>query len=105
MVDITREILEIIANYKGVSVDEVTPQKSFEELGIDSLDAIDIVYEIEEKYGIDVPQESFDLSKAQTVGDVMQIVESVMAGDIPSNGATDAAETAGSPAAEEPAAD
>ena len=67
--DQSREIIEIIANYKGLSIDEVTPARTFEDLGIDSLDAIDIVYEVEEKYGIDVPQDALDLNTAQTVAD------------------------------------
>jgi acyl carrier protein len=78
--DMTSEILEIIAAYKGLNPAEVTPERTFEELGIDSLDAIDIVYEIEEKYGIDVPQDALDLNTSQKVADVLAVVEKVRAG-------------------------
>jgi acyl carrier protein len=77
--DINREIIEIIANYKGLSVDDVAPEKTFEELGIDSLDAIDIIYEIEEKYNLEVPQDALDLNTAQRVADIMAVIEKVRA--------------------------
>ena len=73
--DVTGDILQIIADYKGLSVGEVKPDQSFEDLGIDSLDAIDIIYEIEDKYGIDIPQEALDLQNTKTVGDVMAVVQ------------------------------
>lgn len=75
--DISREIFEIIANYKGLKVEDVTPDKTFEELGIDSLDAIDIIYEIEEKYSLEVPQDALDLNTAQRVSDIMAVIDKV----------------------------
>jgi acyl carrier protein len=88
--DQSREIIEIIANYKGLSADEVTPERTFEDLGIDSLDAIDIVYEVEEKYGIDVPQDALDLNTAQTVADLLKVVEKVRANGAAPDAPTDA---------------
>ncbi len=72
---LAQDILQIIANYKGIAVADVKLEQSFEELGIDSLDAIDIIYEIEDKYGIDIPQEAIDLQNTKTIADVMAVVE------------------------------
>jgi acyl carrier protein len=79
--DVYHDIQQIIAEHKGVSLAEVTPEKSFEELDIDSLDAIDIIYQVEDKYGIDVPQDAIDLENTKTVGDVLDLVERVIAGN------------------------
>ncbi|MBI2297782.1 MAG: acyl carrier protein [Armatimonadetes bacterium] len=77
--DLVADVLQIIAEYKGLDVTEVTPERSFQELGIDSLDAIDIIYEIEDRFGIDVPQDALDLQKAKTVGDVVALVTKLAA--------------------------
>lgn len=75
--DINGEIIGIIAGYKELDASTVTPESTFEELGIDSLDAIDIVYEIEEKFGVQVPQDALDLNTAQRVSDILAVVEQV----------------------------
>ena len=73
--DLAGDVLKIIADYKGLSVGDVTPEKTFESLGIDSLEAIDILYEVEDKFGVDIPSEALDLESTKTVGDLMQVVE------------------------------
>lgn len=75
--DINGEIIGIIAGYKELDPGTVTPESTFEELGIDSLDAIDIVYEIEEKFGVQVPQDALDLNTAQRVSDILAVVQKV----------------------------
>lgn len=77
--DVAAELCGIIANYKSLDVAEVTPDKTFEELQIDSLDAIDIIYEIEDKYGIDIPTEDLDLQNTKTINDVLALVARHMA--------------------------
>jgi len=73
--DVAQEILTIIATYKGLDLSDVTPDKSFEQLEIDSLDAIDIVYEIEDRFGIEIPTESIDLQNTSKVADMLAVVE------------------------------
>ena len=76
--DVAQEIVRIIADYKDLEAEEVTPERSFEDLGIDSLDATDIIFEIEDKLDIDIPQDSLDLETMQTIGDILATVERVM---------------------------
>lgn len=75
--DIKSEIMQIIANYKELDPATVTPESTFEELGIDSLDAIDIIYEIEEKFGVTIPQDGLDLNTAKSVSDILAVVDRV----------------------------
>ncbi len=72
--DLAGDVLQIIADYKGLDVADVTPDKSFEALGIDSLEAIDILYEVEDKFGVDIPSEALDLESTKTVGDLMAVI-------------------------------
>ena len=77
--DVAQEILTIIAEYKSLEVSEVTPEKSFEQLEIDSLDAIDIIYEIEDKFGIEIPTDSLDLQNTNKVADMLAVVQAHVA--------------------------
>jgi acyl carrier protein len=74
-----QEIVKVIAEYKDLDPSEITAERSFEDLGIDSLDAIDILYEVEDKFKIDVPQEALDFETMRTVGDILSVVETVLA--------------------------
>jgi acyl carrier protein len=55
----------------------VTPETTFEELNIDSLDKINISFEVEEAYEIAIPDES--LGSLKTVGDVIEGVRKLVA--------------------------
>ncbi len=77
--DVAQEILTIIATYKGIAVGDVTPDKSFEQLEIDSLDAIDIIYELEDRFGIEIPTDSIDLQNTNKVSDMLAVVEAHLA--------------------------
>ena len=68
------ELQEIIAEKLGLSAEEVQPEKSLkDDLKADSLDLFDLVTELEEKYGIEIPTE--DLDTLVTVQDVIDYIE------------------------------
>jgi len=50
-------IVEILCRYIGEDVDaeKVTLDANLEELGIDSMDVVEIIFDIEETFDIDVP--------------------------------------------------
>jgi len=67
---------EIRGHLKRESLDlEVSTQ--LDELGIDSLGAITILYELEDKLNVEVPNEAFD--SLQTVGDILTQLEQLIA--------------------------
>merc|ERR1719159_1315950 len=56
--DIMAKLTPIIAEQLGVEVDKVTPKASFtEDLGADSLDAVELIMAIEEAFEIEIPDE------------------------------------------------
>jgi acyl carrier protein len=69
MRDIASRCIDIIAKSKGVPADTITLASTFEELNIDSLDKINISFEVEEAFNIDIPDEA--LGTIKTVGDMV----------------------------------
>ncbi|MFP6858807.1 MAG: acyl carrier protein [Roseibacillus sp.] len=68
------KIKEIIVEQLGVNADQVTREaKLIEDLGADSLDAVELVMAIEEEFGIEVPDEKAE--KLQAVGDIIDYIE------------------------------
>jgi len=73
MNDIQVRIIELIAKTKSVPASSIGPETSFEELQIDSLDKINLSFDVEEMFSIQIPDES--LNSLKTVGDVVRGVE------------------------------
>ena len=51
-----KELQELISAYKGAPV-EVNAGTTFDELGFDSLDQVDLVMQVEEKFGITLSED------------------------------------------------
>lgn len=63
-----------IAEQLNVDPSEVVESASFEDdLGADSLDLFELVMNLEDEYGIEIPTE--DLEGLKTVGDVMEYLK------------------------------
>lgn len=75
--DIQGRLFEVIAKVLRIPVESVTVEKSFEELKIDSLEAINIVFEVEEEFGITVPDDQ--LAALHSIRDVVEGVEKLVA--------------------------
>ena len=74
--NIQEKVTEIIVEQLGVSADQVKPEsKMIEDLGADSLDAVELVMAVEEEFDIEVPDE--EAEKLASVGDIIAHVEKV----------------------------
>ena len=72
--NIEAKVKEIIVEQLGVNADQVTREaKMIEDLGADSLDAVELVMAIEEEFGIEVPDE--EAEKLTSVGEITDYVE------------------------------
>lgn len=68
------KIKAILAEQLDVEEDVITPESLIvEDLGADSLDAIDIVMSVEDEFGIEVPDEIVE--KMESVNDIISFVE------------------------------
>lgn len=74
MAESLEKVTEIIVDRLGVNADQVKPEaKLIEDLGADSLDAVELVMAIEEEFGIDVPDE--EAEKLTSVGEILSYIE------------------------------
>jgi len=78
--------IDIIAKSKGIPPDTISLASTFEELNIDSLDKINISFEVEEAFNIDIPDEA--LGTIRTVGDMVDGVTKLRSAASPSAIAT-----------------
>ncbi len=79
MADVKKEVLEIIAAKTSLDVAVLEPAALLADLNIASLDVVEIVFALEEKFDIQIP---FNANKAKTefatVGDVVRAVEALV---------------------------
>ena len=68
------EVKEVIVEQLNVSPEEVKPDAKFvEDLGADSLDVVEMIMALEEKFEIEIPDS--EAEKIQTVQDVVDYIE------------------------------
>lgn len=77
MDDVTTRIIALIAKQKSIAADSITPESTFDELQVDSLDKINLTFEVEDIFAIEIPDDS--LNSLRTVGDVVTGVNSLLA--------------------------
>jgi acyl carrier protein len=70
--DPTQKVIEIIMREQHLEPGKVTLDSTFAELGIDSLDGVNILFAVEEEFKIDIPD-----SVAQNMRSVRQVVDSL----------------------------
>ncbi|PUD75139.1 acyl carrier protein [Helicobacter pylori] len=68
------DIQAVIAEQLNVDTTQVTPEAEFvKDLGADSLDVVELIMALEEKFGIEIPDEQAE--KIVNVGDVVKYIE------------------------------
>ena len=70
MDSVATQVIALIAKSKQLDPAEITPATTFDELNIDSLDKINLSFEVEELFTIAIPDDS--LNSLRTVGDVIE---------------------------------
>ena len=65
-------IAEVIAERTGCEVSAIKPESTFTELGIDSLDTVELLMNLEDKLGIEIKLDQV----ISTVGDLDQFIQS-----------------------------
>ena len=69
------KVAQILADYKDLDVSTITPESTLADLGIDSLDTVELLMNLEDKLGIEVELDQ----KVETVGDLVAFIESKQA--------------------------
>jgi acyl carrier protein len=69
---IASKVCEIIAQQKRIPEEQVKVDSTFQELGLDSLDAVNILFELEGAFDISIPDE-----QARQIKNVREMIEGV----------------------------
>ena len=73
------EVADLIVEQLGVDREQIVPKASFiDDLGADSLDIVELVMAIEEKFDVEIPDE--DAEKIQTIADATEYVRAKRGG-------------------------
>jgi acyl carrier protein len=70
--ELTERVRGIIAAAQHVPVDNITADSTFEQLGIDSLDGINILFAVESEFNINIPDDA-----AQKIRSVRDVVDGI----------------------------
>jgi len=75
------EILDIVAQKALIDRSRLTPEVKLTDLNVSSLDMVEVVFALEDRFGIQLPFNANTSSgDVQTVGDVIAMVEKQLAG-------------------------
>lgn len=70
--EIPEKISEFLIDHLGDKIKYVSYDDTFKDLGMDSLDVIEIVMNAEEEYGIKI--EDWEAEKCSTIGDMVELI-------------------------------
>lgn len=74
------EILDIVAQKALIDRSKLTPTAKLSDLNVSSLDMVEVVFALEDKFGIQLPfNANTDANEFETVGDVIALVEKQLA--------------------------
>ena len=68
----------ILINKFSVPAEAIQPDAKLETLGLDSLDLIEVLFEVEEVFDIRVPQEGGSALKTATVQDIVESIDKLL---------------------------
>jgi acyl carrier protein len=88
---ITDEVTQIISKQLKIPVEGLTPDTALQDLGVESLDLIEIIFALEEKFDISIPYNANEaaavdkgelakagLGKLETIGEISKAVKGLL---------------------------
>jgi acyl carrier protein len=69
---IAERVLRVISKTQRIPIEKVTLDSSFEELGIDSMDSINILFDVESEFEIEISDE-----QAKQIHNVREMVDGI----------------------------
>lgn len=66
-------VINVIAEQLGMEAEKITLESTFEDLGADSLDVVDVIMTLEDEYDIEIPDDAIEAMNS--VGDLVKFIE------------------------------
>ncbi len=85
MQNVQDNVISSIAKAVPLDPETIRPHSTFEELAIDSLDVVNIVFELENTFSINLPDD-FSLSELTDVAAVTSAMQSIVGNDMSGHG-------------------
>ena len=80
MPDVAQDVMAIIKKKIRVERDQITMDDKLRDLGLESLDALELVFDIEEKFDVEIPVNANEanIGGFETVADVVREVDKLV---------------------------
>ncbi len=75
--ELVQRVLQVIAKSKRIPLETVTIDSEFQQLSIDSMDAVEILFDLENEFDISIPDEA--VRGVRNVRDMCEGVEKLVA--------------------------
>ena len=72
------KVIHVFSEFKKVPPEDITEATTFEQLGFDSLDGLNLIFELEEEFDLVIPDDEAQAMKS--VGQVIDGLETLLAG-------------------------
>jgi acyl carrier protein len=80
MAAVATDVMAIVAKRVRTSRTEIKLDDRLEDLGIESIDAVEMIFDLEEKYDIEIPYNANKVGpEFVTVGDVVRAIQNLIA--------------------------
>lgn len=67
-------IAKVLAQYRDTEESSITPETKFEDLGLDSLDMVDLLMALEDEFGVEIEAED----GLKTVNDLTEYIDTLL---------------------------
>jgi acyl carrier protein len=76
MAKLDDELIDLIVEEALIDRDKVVREATLETIGLDSVDMVSVVFAVEEKYGVEIPENAFE--KVDNLGQMLDILETLI---------------------------
>lgn len=76
--DLSQRVISVIAATQHIAAEKIAEESTFQELGIDSLDGINILFALENEFNINIPDD--EAQNIRTVHDAVEGVRKLVEG-------------------------
>jgi acyl carrier protein len=83
MATIFERVQAIAAKKYSLDPATITPESTLESLGLDSLDLIELLFDVEDEFNIRVPQDGSSALKTATIADIVESIRKLIPEEMP----------------------